>query len=245
MSHSLFISDLHLSDDRPDTLALFLNFLDQHASQARHLYILGDLFDAWVGDDDDSRIAAEVCEGIRKLTHRGTEVLIMHGNRDFLIGERFCQACRAKLLNDPTVITIADKRLLLTHGDQLCTHDIAYQKARKMRMQPDWLQQFLQKSLAERKAIAAEYRIQSGEAKSTLSEEIMDVTAAEVDNWFIQYNADIMIHGHTHRPAKHEHKVNNQLKTRVVLAEWHEHSATAISINEHLGISQITFQTAE
>lgn len=244
MPHSLFISDLHLCDDRPGTLALFLNFLSSTAVEAENLYILGDLFDAWVGDDDDSKTASAVIKGLKKLAASGTAIYLMHGNRDFLIGDGFCQQSQATLLSDPAIINIAGKKVLLTHGDQLCTKDTTYQTARRMRLDPDWLEQFLQKSLTERKNIAIEYRKQSGEAKSLLAADIMDVTDTEVIHWFEQYDADMMIHGHTHRPATHEHNINGVIKKRIVLPDWHEDEATAICISAQAKLSQIRISSA-
>ena len=237
MTQYLFISDLHLCDERPTTVDLFLKFLQTTATHADKLYILGDLFDAWVGDDDDSQTAAAVAEGLKQLNMAGTAIYIMHGNRDFLIGDRFCQACHANLLDDPTIINIADKAILLTHGDQLCTKDLAYQQARQVRIQPAWLKQLLQKSLAERKAIAEQYRQQSGESKSLLAKDIMDVTPEEVEHWFENYNVDIMIHGHTHRPARHQHQIKGVQKTRIVLPEWHADKASALAIDDNMTIS--------
>lgn len=238
MPGSLFISDLHLCDERPKTLELFLKFLSSTAVQADKLYILGDLFDAWVGDDDDSKTASAVTEGLKKLSLSGTAVYIMHGNRDFLIGKEFCRQSQASLLSDPAIIDIAANKILLTHGDQLCTKDTTYQKARQMRLDPKWLEQFLQKDLQARKTIAAEYRKQSGEAKSLLAADIMDVTDAEVIQWFKQYDADMMIHGHTHRPATHEHNINGMIKKRIVLSDWHEDEASAILISEQGELAQ-------
>ena len=239
MPHSLFISDLHLCDERANTLQLFLGFLEQQAVEAEKLYILGDLFDVWVGDDDDSQTAVMVASALKHLSSRGTKIYIMHGNRDFLIGDRFCKSSHATLLNDPNVIEITGKRLLLTHGDQLCTRDIAYQKARQMLSSQQWQDDFLHKPLNERKAIAADYRKQSTEATSKLSDDIMDVTVSEVEKWFSTYRADIMIHGHTHQPATHRHDINGAPRTRIVLSEWHDDMASALSISDNLEIDHI------
>ena len=239
MSKYQFISDLHLCDARPATVEFFLKYLHTTALEAERLYILGDLFDAWVGDDDDSQTAALVCNGLKETSEAGTSVYIMHGNRDFLIGKDFCQSCGATLMDDPTTIDVNGQTVLLTHGDQLCIDDIAYQQARKMRLQPGWLEQFLEKPLEERKAIAAEYRKQSGEAKSLLADDIMDVTLEEVTHWFESYQADMMIHGHTHRPATHRHLVQDTEKTRIVLSEWHENQAVAIVVDDSLNITQL------
>jgi UDP-2,3-diacylglucosamine hydrolase len=235
---SLFISDLHLSDERPDTVKLFLRFLVEYAPTSDRLYILGDLFDAWVGDDDDSDTAARVVKALAVASGE-TDIYIMHGNRDFLLGEDFSINSRISLLSDPCIIQLGMEKILLTHGDQLCTQDIEYQKARQMRSQPDWLEDFKNKSLAERKAIAEMYRLQSGEAKSVLASDIMDVTDSAVEQWFDYYNVSIMIHGHTHRPDTHIHHVQGRECKRIVLPEWHEDKAAVLAINENMDILQI------
>ncbi|MBT8439873.1 MAG: UDP-2,3-diacylglucosamine diphosphatase [Gammaproteobacteria bacterium] len=238
MHSSLFISDLHLSDERPATVNLFLQFLVEYAPASDRLYILGDLFDAWVGDDEDSETAARVTRALSAASG-DTDIYIMHGNRDFLMGEDFSINSRTTLLADPCVIQIGDQNVLLTHGDQLCTQDIEYQKARQMRTQPEWLEAFRSKSLAERKAIAKMYREQSGEAKSLLAEDIMDVTDSAVEQWFDYYNIKLMIHGHTHRPDTHIHHVHGKECKRIVLPEWHEDSAAVLAINEKMDTLQI------
>ena len=238
MHSSLFISDLHLSEERPATLQLFLKFLKHQAPTADRLYILGDLFDAWVGDDDDSKVANQVIEALQALSHE-CDVFIMHGNRDFLIGEEFSLKSRATLLPDPSIILIGNTPVLITHGDLLCTLDENYQKARQMRSEPEWIADFLSKPLAERKQIAEIYRQQSGEAKSMLAEDIMDVTEAEVVDWFEKFNVCLMIHGHTHRPATHEYDLDGKECKRIVLPEWHEHKALALAIDESLELEGI------
>jgi len=221
MPSSYFISDLHLSDNHPAVVQLFESFLLNKAPQADALYILGDLFDAWVGDDDDSQTAMRTSTALSKLADHNTGVFIMHGNRDFLIGKDFCEASQATLLHDPTIVTINNSNILLTHGDQMCTGDIAYQRARQMRLDEKWLTEFTRQSLAERRKIAEQYRQQSGEAKSLLAADIMDVTQSAVENWFMRYDVSLMIHGHTHRPADHTHQVDGKTRTRVVLDQWH------------------------
>lgn len=238
MSASLFISDLHLDDSRPQTLLLFKQFLQTTATQAASLYILGDLFDAWVGDDDDSRTAGQVIAALKQLTSSGTSVFIMHGNRDFLISEHFAGMTGATLLEDPHVIEINQQPLLLTHGDQLCSADIAYQQARQMRLDPLWLQTFADKTLSERKKIAADYRKQSGEAKSLLPADIMDVTVATAEQWFSDYNVELIIHGHTHRPADHLHQVQGKTCKRIVLDQWHCDYGMYLSIDDKLNIQR-------
>ena len=238
MHSSLFISDLHLSDERPATVNLFLQFLVEYTPASDRLYILGDLFHAWVGDDDDSETAARVTRALSAASG-DTDIYIMHGNRDFLLGEDFSINSKVTLLPDPCVIQIGEQNVLLTHGDQLCTQDIEYQKVRQMRTQPEWLEDFKNKPLEERKAIAKMYREQSGEVTSLLAEDIMDVTHSAVEQWFDYYNVNLMIHGHTHRPDTHIHHVNGKECKRIVLPDWHEDSAAVLAINENMDILQI------
>ena len=238
MHSSLFISDLHLCDERPATVKLFLQFLVEYAPASDRLYILGDLFDAWVGDDDDSATAARVTRALAAASG-DTDIYIMHGNRDFLLGEDFSLNSQVSLLPDPTIIQIGKQNILLTHGDQLCTRDLEYQKARQMRSQAEWLETFKSKPLTERKKIAEMYRQQSGESKSLLAEDIMDVTESAVEQWFDFYDVSLMIHGHTHRPDTHIHHVHGKECKRIVLPEWHEDSAAVLAINENGDILQI------
>jgi UDP-2,3-diacylglucosamine hydrolase len=243
MHSSLFISDLHLADERPATVNLFLQFLVEYAPASDRLYILGDLFDAWVGDDDDSETAARVTRALAVASGE-TDIYVMHGNRDFLLGEDFSINSKVTLLSDPCVIQIGEQNVLLTHGDQLCTQDIEYQKARQMRSQPQWLEDFKKKSLQQRKTIAKMYREKSGEAKSMLPEDIMDVTWSAAEQWFDFYNVDLMIHGHTHRPDTHIHFVHGKECKRIVLPEWHEDSAAVLAINENGNVLQIPVKIA-
>jgi UDP-2,3-diacylglucosamine hydrolase len=203
LPETLFISDLHLSPDRPGTVNLFLRFLATRAHRTPHLYILGDLFDAWIGDDDDSPPSPAVCAALRDLTQAGTACWVMHGNRDFLLGRRFARDTGCTLLKDPTLINLGGTPTLLMHGDLLCTDDVAYQRFR-LRMRNPLIQQlFLWKSIAGRRAIAAEYRRKSGAATATKTETIMDVNADTVAAYLNRYGATTLVHGHTHRPADH------------------------------------------
>lgn len=242
MHSSLFISDLHLCDESPDTVKLFLQFLVEFAPASDRLYILGDFFDAWVGDDDDSETASRVVKALAAASGE-TDIYIMHGNRDFLLGEDFSINSKVTLIPDPSIIQIGEHKILLTHGDQLCTQDIEYQKVRQMRTQVEWLEDFKSKPLEERKVIARKYREQSGEIKSMLPEDIMDVTESAVEQWFDYYNVDLMIHGHTHRPDTHIHHVHGKECKRIVLPEWHKHTAAALAINENLDILQVPLKT--
>jgi UDP-2,3-diacylglucosamine hydrolase len=222
MGEQLFIADLHLSAKRPGTLALFLRFLHDRAAHADALYILGDLFDAWVGDDDDSDVADQVRAGLKTLTEGGTRLFIQHGNRDFLIGDAFLAATGARLLDETTVIELGGKRTLLMHGDLLCTDDVDYQKARLMLRSPAFIADFVARPLGERVALAASYRQKSGEATSLKAEDIMDVNADTVADYARHHDIERLIHGHTHRPGHHQHLVEARSVDRWVLGEWHE-----------------------
>jgi UDP-2,3-diacylglucosamine hydrolase len=222
MTHALFISDLHLHATRPLTTAAFFRFLADEAPLAQRLYILGDLFEFWVGDDqlDHDPLARDVATRLDTLAAQGTQIYFMHGNRDFLIGTRFASASRLTLLADPTIVEIGDQRLLLLHGDTLCTDDVAYQQFRKQARDPAWQASILAKPYAERVALAQAIRERSTTEKATKPEDIMDVTPATVEATFRAHDYINMIHGHTHRPAVHEHQVDGRVCTRTVLSDW-------------------------
>ena len=217
---ALFISDLHLQPDRPATTAAFLAFLDQQASKVSQLYLLGDIFEYWAGDDDlDSAYPQQIALALRKLSNSGVALFWMAGNRDFLVGLDFAAATNATLLDDPHLLTFAHKRYLLTHGDQLCTDDLAYQQFRTQVRQSAWQAAFLARPLSERKAMIAAMRQQSQQhqqAQMQQAAQIMDVNLTAVDALFATSQADIMIHGHTHRPAVHQHDHG----VRYVLSDW-------------------------
>ncbi len=215
MASTLFISDLHLDAGRPRVGAALARFLRQHRD-CRQLYILGDLFEAWIGDDDDSPVARETTGLLRDFSSAGAELLIMRGNRDFLLGERFCRAVGATLLDDPTVIDLHGTPTLLMHGDTLCTRDEAYQAFRRTARSPEWQAELLSKGLAERRAMADRLREMSREASSRKADDIMDVTPAEVERVMREHGVTRLIHGHTHRPACHEEPGG----TRWVLGDW-------------------------
>ena len=218
MSSSFFISDLHLDTARPAVTAALATFLDDHRG-CECLYILGDLFEAWIGDDDDSPLAAEVAGLLRDFTAGGGALAIMPGNRDFLLGEAFCRAVGAQLLPDPTLVDLYGEPTLLLHGDSLCTGDVHYQAFRRSARDPRWQAELLARPLAERRGLAARLREMSREANSNKAEDIMDVAPAAVRAAMDDHGVRQMIHGHTHRPARHEEAAG----LRWVLGDWDSH----------------------
>ena len=224
MRATLFISDLHLSDARSPVNALFFRFLETATSEAASLYILGDLFDYWVGDDqlEHDSVGRNVAAALRRLAEAGTKIYLMHGNRDFLIGKRFATEAGLILLPDPVLIDLNNKPTLLLHGDTLCTDDIAYQQFRLQARDPAWQREILAKPYSDRQTLAKSIRMQSDSEKSGKPEEIMDVTPSSVETVFRSYDYPTIIHGHTHRPATHRHVIDGHICQRWVLADWHE-----------------------
>ncbi len=225
MKPVLFISDLHLDPGRPAITRLFLDFLQDTACHAEALYILGDFFEAWIGDD---AVPADhpVLAALRRFTSEsGVPLRIMRGNRDFLLGERFTAQTGATLLPDPTVIELGGERVLLMHGDLLCTDDHAYQQFRAMVNDPAWQQQFLAKSVEERAAMARQARQESTARNTMLAEtadEIMDVNQGAVEQTMREHGVLRLVHGHTHRPNVHTFPLDGTTATRIVLGDWYE-----------------------
>ena len=220
---TLFVSDLHLSAERPSIIALFLEFLRAQAARAEALYILGDLFEYWIGDE-----AAEqgefrpVVQGLRALTASGVPVYVLHGNRDFLLGEGFERASGCRLLTEPARLNLYGETVLLMHGDILCTDDLDYQKFRRTVRDPRWIQTFLVLSFSERETIVRGLRDMSRSAMSAKPAEIMDVNRAAVDDSLRRHGLRHLIHGHTHRPAQHEFLLDGRPARRTVLGDWYE-----------------------
>jgi len=218
----LFISDLHLSPERPEANERFIAFIEDKARDAAALYVLGDLFESWIGDDDIvERFNAVVAGFFAGVARSGTPLYVMHGNRDFLIGERFCRVTGAKLLEDPTVADIGGVPTLLMHGDTLCTDDVDYQAWRAKARDPQFQATFLSKSLGERRAMTAMLREKSKEVIAGKPAEIMDVNAGAVREAFHRHGVTRMIHGHTHRRGRHELEVDGRRCERWVLPDWY------------------------
>ncbi|GAA4034541.1 UDP-2,3-diacylglucosamine diphosphatase [Actimicrobium antarcticum] len=218
---ALFVSDVHLQEQAPATTAAFLHFLTQHASHAQQLYVLGDLFEYWAGDDDsDAPLNRQVIEALRAVSDGGTALFWMAGNRDFLVADGFFTATGATPLADGIVVDIAGKKMVLAHGDAQCTDDTAYIAFRNEVRQASWQRQFLGMPLTQRKAIIAGMRSKSREAQSMKSEEIMDVHPDAIDALFAASDTALMIHGHTHRPATHVVSGARGTNVRYVLPDW-------------------------
>ncbi len=222
MPLSLFISDLHLDDERPRITELFLRFLRGEARDAQALYILGDLFESWIGDDDDAPLAQSVQDALAELTGSGVRAYFMAGNRDFLVGGGFAARSGVTLLTDPTRVDLAGVPTLLMHGDTLCTDDVAYQKFRAQVRDPAWQSMFLAQPLAQRRAFAAQAREQSRLHTGSTMAQIMDVTDSAVREALGVHGAARLIHGHTHRPARHRVDLGDRMAERIVLGDWYD-----------------------
>lgn len=233
----LFISDLHLSAQRPRLVELFISFTRQRAAAAAALYILGDLFDAWIGDDQHDPASRAVRKALSALSGDGTAVAVQHGNRDFLLGEAFCGDSGATLLADEHVVELFGHRTLLMHGDTLCTDDTAYQQARRQLRDPAFIADFLARSVEERLAIASEYRKLSGEATSQLAADIMDVNQQAVVAAMQRHDVRRLIHGHTHRQAIHRFDIDGRQCERIVLGDWNESGGMLLAVTPG-GISE-------
>lgn len=220
---TLFIADLHLQANRPALTHAFLDYLDIHAQQADTLYILGDLFEHWIGDDGIGPFERQVADAIARYAHQGHKVYFMHGNRDFLLGTTFAGRAGIELLDDPTLIMLGDEKVLLMHGDSMCTEDQAYMQFRSQVRSPAWQQQVLAMPLEQRIALASQLRAQSGEANSTKSADIMDVTPEAVLTDMHKAGVTTLLHGHTHRPAIHDVTLpDTRTGRRIVLGDWRE-----------------------
>jgi UDP-2,3-diacylglucosamine hydrolase len=223
---TLFISDLHLTAERPAINELFFDFLVREARRARALYILGDFFEYWIGDDAlDQAEYQPIARALRALVAAGTPVSFMRGNRDFLIGERFEREIGCRLIEDPTVIDLYGQRVLLMHGDTLCTDDVDYLAFRKMTRADEWQREFLAKPISERDAIARGHRELSRQSTAQKAPEIMDVTQSAVVAAMRAHGVRHLIHGHTHRPGEHVFDLDGAPASRTVLGDWYQHGS--------------------
>lgn len=219
---TLFISDLHLDASRPRILELFAHFIATEARNANAVYILGDLFETWIGDDDDSALASMVANVLHGLSEHGVPLYFMPGNRDFLLGPAYAARCGMRILDDASVIDLYGTPTLLVHGDTLCTDDVEYQKFRAEVRSETWQQRFLAQPLATRRAFAGKAREASRAHVGDGSSAIMDVNQDAVMDAMQAHQVRHMIHGHTHRPAVHALQVNQQAAERIVLGDWYE-----------------------
>lgn len=224
MGYSLCISDLHLSEARPHVTRAFREFLKREAPQTQSLYILGDLFDLWIGDDDDSPLAREIADLLAKFSKSGAKLFLLRGNRDFLLGQLFAERCGASLIEDFSLLNLAGVPTLLSHGDVLCTGDTRYQAFRRQTRDPVWQDAFLSLPLAERRVQAAQMRSQSERSKTTKNPADMDVSEAAVATAMHKHGAGRLIHGHTHRPGRFDVRSHGQAARpgheRIALDEW-------------------------
>jgi len=215
-----FISDLHLEESRPDITRAFLQFMDSIQKDAKSLYILGDFFESWIGDDENTDLQLRIKSRLKDFTQGGASLFFMHGNRDFLIGDVFARETGAILLPDPSLVQFNDKPVLLMHGDSLCTADTGYMKFRATIRNPAFLEPFLKRSIEERKITAQQLRAMSQANMQSKSTDIMDVTSEEVIREMTKHNVLTLIHGHTHRPQTHHLDTGQQKAQRIVLGDW-------------------------
>ncbi|WP_192985092.1 UDP-2,3-diacylglucosamine diphosphatase [Pseudomonas sp. EggHat1] len=236
----LLISDLHLEEKRPDITRAFLHFLATRARQAEALYILGDFFEVWIGDDGMTPFQHDIAVALRELSDAGTRIYLMHGNRDFLIGKRFCREAGCTLLSDPHKLQMNGEPVLLMHGDSLCTLDIGYMKLRRWLRNPLSLLILRNLPLSSRQKLARKLRNESRAQTQMKASEIVDVTPQEVIKVMAAHGVRTLIHGHTHRPAVHELKVNDQAARRIVLGDW-DRQGWALQVDDE-GFKQAPFE---
>lgn len=236
----LLISDLHLEEKRPDITRAFLLFLATRARQAEALYILGDFFEVWIGDDGMTPFQHEIAGALRELSEAGTRIYLMHGNRDFLIGKRFCREAGCILLSDPHKVQMGGEPVLLMHGDSLCTLDVGYMKLRRWLRNPLSLLILRNLPLSTRQKLARKLRNESRAQTRMKASEIVDVTPQEVAKVMAAHGVRTLIHGHTHRPAVHNLEVNGQPARRIVLGDW-DHQGWALQVDE-TGFNQAPFE---
>ena len=236
-----FISDLHLSADRDDINQCLFQFLSEQAPQADALYVLGDLFEVWIGDDDQNSFTLSIAKAFNTLRQSGVPIYFIHGNRDFLIRQRFAKQAGFTLLPEQVVIDLYGVPTLIMHGDELCTKDTEYQAFRKKARSWWWPKIMLSLPLSTRRKLAKKGRATSKQKQSMLSDEIMDVTPQEVTNQMQKFSVKRLIHGHTHRPAIHQLQINHQPAQRIVLGDWYDQGSILKVSKDHLDLSAVNF----
>lgn len=241
---TLFISDLHLSPERPDIIQLFLDFMKERVADSDELYILGDLFEVWIGDDYYPPELEPVVIALRHYTDSGKPLYIIRGNRDFLMGDVFEKLTGCKLLPDPSVINLQGQQTLISHGDELCVDDVEYMEFRKLVRNEAWQKEFLAKPVEERIEFAKKARAESSTKTQQKDMDIMDVNQQAVENLMLDHKIELLIHGHTHRPNTHhftsnEKSANKKLLTRIVLGDWYEHGSVLTCIDQDCELQTI------
>jgi UDP-2,3-diacylglucosamine hydrolase len=236
----LLISDLHLEEERPDISRAFLHFLETRACQAEALYILGDFFEVWIGDDAMTPFQRSIAQALRSLSGSGTRIYLMHGNRDFMLGKSFCRAAGCTLLADPSVVELNGERVLLMHGDSLCSRDEGYMRLRRLLRNPFSLFVLRNLPLSTRRKLARKLRNESRTQTRMKASDIIDVTPELIPRVLAEYRVRILIHGHTHRPATHDLVVNGQPAQRIVLGDW-DRQGWALQVDES-GFHQAPFE---
>ncbi|EME00304.1 MULTISPECIES: UDP-2,3-diacylglucosamine diphosphatase [Stutzerimonas stutzeri subgroup] len=235
----LLISDLHLEEERPDITRAFLHFLATRARQAEALYILGDFFEVWIGDDAMTPFQQSIANALRALSERGTRIYLMHGNRDFMLGKGFCRAAGCTLLGDPSVVEFGGERVLLMHGDSLCTRDEGYMRLRRLLRNPLSLFILRNLPLSTRRKLARKLRDESRAQTRMKASDIIDVTPELIPRVLAEHGVRTLIHGHTHRPATHELEVDGHPARRIVLGDW-DQQGWALQVDES-GFQQAPF----
>nr|WP_219736348.1 UDP-2,3-diacylglucosamine diphosphatase [Pseudomonas chlororaphis] len=227
----MLISDLHLEEERPDITRAFLDLLGGRARSAQALYILGDFFEVWIGDDAMTPYQLSICQALRELSDSGTQVFLMHGNRDFMLGKAFCKAAGATLLKDPSVVDFYGEPVLLMHGDSLCTRDEAYMRMRRYLRNPVSLWILRHLPLRTRHKLARKLRNESRAQTRMKANDIVDVTPDEVPRIMQEFKVRTLVHGHTHRPAIHKLQIGDQAAKRIVLGDW-DRQGWALQVDE-------------